>query len=228
MSLKFCTFTIKIKQSILGDIMSKATMKRSKFKTQRALGVELPGLGRPGALKNRQYGPGQHGQRRSKKSEYAIRLNEKQKVRFHYGLREEQLLRLIKRSKKEGGDNWAGYLIEQLECRLDNVVFRLGLVSSIPAAKQLISHGFVLVNGKKCDISSRILEPGDKVSLHDKAKKFTFIQASIKKPRLPLPHFLTLDQDPEILGTLVKSPLAGDVPFEFEIQYFIEFYGRVK
>ena len=118
-------------------MVSKALMGRAKFKIQRRLGVELPGLGRPGALDRRPYPPGQHGQKRKKISEYTIRLMEKQKVLFHYGLREGQLKTLVKKSKSKASADktWVEVLVERLETRLDNLVFRLGFAPSIPTGQ---------------------------------------------------------------------------------------------
>lgn len=105
--------------------MAKIDMGRSRFKIQRRLGVELPGLGKAGALERKPYGPGQHGMQRKKLSDYTVRLVEKQKVMFNYGLRESQLRNYVKKSKKVKTQSWVDTMIVTLESRLDNVVFRL-------------------------------------------------------------------------------------------------------
>ena len=128
--------------------MAKATMGRARFKIQRRFGVELPGLGKSGALDRRPYPPGQHGMKRKKLSDYTIRLMEKQKIMFHYGLREGQLTNYVRKCKKDKSRAWVDTLIITLESRLDNVIFRLGLAPSIPAARQMVGHGHVFVNGK--------------------------------------------------------------------------------
>jgi len=140
--------------------MSKATRKRSAFKTQRRLGIELPGLGRPGALAKRPYPPGMHGQGRQRKSEYGTRLAEKQKLVYHYGMGESQLRRFVKHAKKGSSRNWVETFLGSLESRLDNIVFRLGFTRSIPAARQMVVHGHVFVNGKKARTPSMILSVG--------------------------------------------------------------------
>ena len=147
--------------------MAKTKRLKSSFKIQRRLMCELPGLGKPGAMDRRPYPPGQHGNTRRKFSDHSLQLIEKQKVLFHYGLREKQLRHFIKRAKKGSGSNWTQKTISLLESRLDNVLFRASFASSIAAAKQLCSHRKVLVNGKIVDIRSAILKPGDVVSLKD-------------------------------------------------------------
>ena len=124
-------------------------VRRHSFKTQRRLGLELPGLGKSGALSRRPYPPGESGNKRKKYSDYALRLEEKQKLRLNYILTERQLRRFIRDSKTGQPANWVNSLAGRLERRLDNVVFRLGFAPSIPAARQLVSHGHILVDGKK-------------------------------------------------------------------------------
>src|SRR5882672_1334376 len=122
--------------------MSKNVVSRTpRFKRQRRLGVELPGLGKSGALDRRPYPPGQHGNQKRKLSEYALRLEEKQKLIFHYGLREEQLRRFVRDSKRGKSTDWVDTLIGRLERRLDNLIFRLGFAPSIRSARQMILHG---------------------------------------------------------------------------------------
>ena len=107
--------------------MAKSRLgKIARYKIQRRLGSELPGLGKPGALERRPYPPGENGNKRKKYSDFALRLEEKQKLRAHYGLREEQLRRFIRNSKQGSTSNWVRKLVGLLECRLDNLVFRLG------------------------------------------------------------------------------------------------------
>lgn len=211
--------------------MSKALMGKSRFKIQRRLGVELPGLGKPGALDRRPYPPGQHGQRRKKISEYTIRLMEKQKVLLHYGLREGQLRTLVKKSKRKASADktWVEVLVERLERRLDNVIFRLGFAPSIPAARQMVRHGHVLVNGKRVSIPSAEVAEGAEVTLKEKAyQSVNYLQAKAT-PRLQLPAFLNKEEKSgKEVGKLASLPVLGDVPFAFEQQYLIEFYYKIK
>ena len=169
--------------------MSKITMgKRSSFKIQRRLGVELPGLGKAGALERRPYGPGMHGMKRKKLSDYTIRLMEKQKVRFHYGIREGQLRNLVIKCKKDRSRSWVDSLIINLESRIDNIVFRANWAPSIAAARQMVSHGHIAINGIKTDVASATVNPGDVIAIHDKgAKSANYLQAKAR-PRLFEPN----------------------------------------
>lgn len=211
--------------------MSKATMgRRSRFKIQRRLNVELPGLGKAGALEKRNYGPGQHGQRmRRKVSEYGIRLREKQKVLFHYALREAQMRKWVKHAKKISHEReWVDMLASMLERRLDNTVFRLGFAPSIASARQLVSHRHVFVNGERVDVASYILKKGDRISLSKKGyNSSSFLQAR-SNPRLDMPDFLgKVIESGNPVGILNEEPGVDNVPFEFEKRYFIEHYGRL-
>lgn len=187
--------------------------------------VELPGLGKPGATERRPYPPGQHGQRRRKFSEFSLRLMEKQKMIFHYGLREEQLRRFIRKAKSKSSSNWVDTLIGLLESRVDNVVFRLGFAPSIPAARQMVVHGKVLVNGKKLTIPSAVLSPGDKVSLTDKAySSISYLYAS-QAPRLLLADFLGKEPgNSGEVGVLKFRPNGDAIPFPFQSSLIAEMY----
>ena len=211
--------------------MAKSTTGRARFKMQRALGLELPGLGKPGALERRPYGPGVHGNRRKKISDYAIRLKEKQKILYHYGLREKQLVKYVRTAKCDNsGRPWMDVMLCTLESRLSNVIFRLNWAPSIPAAAQMISHGQVLVNGKKNDRSSFILKPGDVVSLSPKGYKnqlFKFAQESPRMHAAPA-NYNVETKGEEKIATMAQPPLSEDVPFDFESQLVIEYYWKVK
>jgi len=202
--------------------------ERSKWKIQRALGLELPGLGKAGALEKRNYPPGQHGQgRKAKPTPFAIQLKEKQKLIFHYGLREEQLRRFVREAKRIQHSNWIEALIGLLERRLDNIVFRLGFAQSIAAARQLVSHGHILVNGRKQTIGSMVLRPGEVVWLTDKANQLEGTLQSRQAPRLPMPSFLQW-QNPGTTdrGILLMIPNAAHIPFEFNAPQVAEFYAK--
>lgn len=207
-------------------------MKKRRFKIQRRLKTVLPGFGdkkAKGPLEKRPNPPGQHGtQRQQKLSEYGIRLREKQKIRFHYGVTEKQLLVMIKKSKKRGGD-WFRNFVRLIESRLDNTVFRLGFFPTMASARQMVNHGHVLVNGKKIDIPSYILKIGDVITLKEKTYENILFQKTSETPTLPLPEFLSLEEkDKKLVGKVVNEAQDGDVPFEFISQYFIEYYGKVK
>lgn len=200
--------------------------RRKKFKIQRRLLCELPGLGKSGAMERRPYPPGQHGNRRRKFSDFALQLMEKQKVLFHYGLREKQLRHFIGRAKKGAGSDWTSKTIELLELRLDNILFRGMFASSIPAARQLCSHGKVFVNGKKVDIKSAVLKIGDRVQLSQKTyENQVYLHAQAVR-RLELAPYLKIEEfegSPSIVIT--DKPQIDAIPFPFERNLFTEYYS---
>lgn len=209
--------------------MAKTGGKVARFKIQRRFGTELPGLGKPGALERRPYPPGENGNKRRKYSDYALRLEEKQKIRLHYGLKEEQLRRFIRDAKKGTASNWTGQLIGRLERRLDNVVFRLGFAPSIRAARQLVSHGHIRVNGNKVNIASYVLAQNDKVSITEKAKTNQSVMQAAQAPRLELPDFLRKEQDAgNDVGVVQAIPGMEHVPFSFDAGLFTEYYAARK
>ena len=165
--------------------MAKPTTGVSRYKVQRALGVELPGLGKAGALERRPFGPGVHGNKSKKVSDCAVRLKEKQKLRYHYGIREKQLIRYVKAAKKDKSRAWMETLVQTLEQRLNNVIFRLNWAPSINAAGQMVVHGQVKVNGKKVTRSSFIVKKGDVIELSDKGYNNQLYKQSVESPRLP-------------------------------------------
>lgn len=199
--------------------------KVARYKIQRRLGTELPGLGKAGALERRPYPPGENGNKRKKYSDFALRLEEKQKLRFHYGLKEEQLRRFIRDSKRGAGSNWVSKLVGRLETRLDNVVFRLGLAPSIRSARQLISHGHILVDDKKMDISSYVIPTGSTVKVAEKAKENQIVLQAQQSPRLDVPEFL---QKNDLGGTLQAVPGVEAIPFSFDAGLFTEYYAARK
>lgn len=200
--------------------------KTPRYKRQRRLLTELPGMGKAGALERRPYPPGQHGLQRRKYSEFALQLEEKQKLRFHYGLREEQFRRMINKAKRSKATNWVEALVNILEKRLDNVVFRLGFAPSIPAAKQMISHGKVLVNGKKVNIASQIVSVGEKITLKPEAYENQIYLQAKQSPRLPLPTFMSKEEvSGKEEGRLTDEPNLEAVPFAFEPGLVIGYYS---
>ena len=209
--------------------MAKILGKVPRFKRQRRLGTELPGLGKAGALDRRPYPPGQHGNQRRKLSEYALRLEEKQKIIFHYGIREEQLRRFVRDSKRGKATDWVDTLIGKLESRLDNVVFRLGFASSIRAARQMVRHGHVLVDGKKLSIGSAVLKPGSKITLTPEAYKGTLYLQAKGAPRLEMPDYLGKEANGDTeIGTLREVPHTASIPFQFEPGLLAEYYAARK
>lgn len=209
--------------------MNKLGNHRKKWKMQRALGLELPGLGRPGALDKRNYPPGQHGPtlKRKKPMGYALQLREKQKLLFHYGLREEQLRRFVRAAQRKQASDWMETLIGMLERRLDNIVFRLGFARSIAGARQLVSHGHVLVDGRRQTISSMILMVGARVTLSERANQLETTKYARSSPRLGLPSFLMLElSDVKDEGVVTSTPASEHIPFEFNKSLVAEYYAK--
>lgn len=204
----------------------KRAGKIARFRVQRRLGVELPGLGKAGALERRPYPPGQNGNKRRKFSDYALRLEEKQKIRRHYELREEQLRRFIRHAKSGKGTNWTAKLMGLLERRLDNVVFRLGFAPSIRAARQMASHGHVRVNGKKVDLGSYVLKIGDQITLSDKGFQNQIYLRAKQSPRLDVADYLRKEeQNGKEVGVVQNNPGTEHVPFNFDAGLFTEYYA---
>lgn len=201
---------------------------RTKFKMQRALVLELPGLGKLGALATRSYPPGQHGQTKNKKlSEFASQLREKQKLLFHYGLREEQLRRFVRDARTLQQSNWIESLIGLLERRLDNVVFRLGFARSMASARQLVNHGHVMVNGRILTIGSAVLCVGDFVKLTAFASDMQATLESRQAPRLALPSYLQFATDGATdHGVLRMLPSSQHVPFKFDPRPVAGYYAK--
>lgn len=201
-----------------------ARYKGPRVKKMRALGTDLPGLSRK-TIDRRPYPPGQHGKvGRRKQTEYGRRLNEKQKLRYNYGVSEKQLRRLFKEaksSKKATGDK----LLELLEIRLDNAVFRAGFAPTIPAARQLVSHGHITVNGKRVNIASFRVKLNDEISLREKSKKLTCVTESLEAPALLRPSWLEFDEK-EQTARILDMPGLDAVPFAIDVQLVIEYYSR--
>jgi small subunit ribosomal protein S4 len=194
-----------------------------KVRVMRALGTELPGLSRK-KPERRPYPPGQHGQARRKVSEFGLRLLEKQKLRMNYGLSERQLLGLVVEAHASRG-NTAEHLVELLERRLDNVVFRAGFARTIPAARQLISHGHVLVGGKRVDIPSFRVKRGDVITLRASSKDNAAVVASLATPLSFPTDWLTIEAA-ERRVTVAALPDVSAIPFAINLQRVIEFYSQ--
>ncbi|RAM53028.1 30S ribosomal protein S4 [Mastigocladus laminosus UU774] len=163
-----------------------------RLRITRRLG-ELPGLTRKSA--RRSYPPGQHGQNRKKRSEYAVRLEEKQKLRFNYGLTEKQLLRYVRKARRVTGST-GQVLLQLLEMRLDNTVFRLGMAPTIPAARQLVNHGHVTINGRVVNIASYQCRPGEVIAVRNREASRKLVEANLQYPGLAnLPSHLEFDKN---------------------------------
>lgn len=203
--------------------MSRYTGPRLRI-VRRLGGAELPGLVVPRELR-RPYPPGQHGPtQRIKLSDYAIRLREKQKLRAHYGVSEKQIRRYMVKAKRAPG-NTGENLLSFLESRLDNVVFRLGFVRTVRAARQVVNHGHITVGGHRVDIPSYQVRPGDVIGVREKSKLKERIAAAIAGPViLPLPAYLERE-DGELRGTLKTKPELGDCPLQINEALVVELYA---
>lgn len=171
--------------------------------------------------------PGQHGAQRKKKSDYGAQLEEKQKLKACYGmLMEKQLIKVFKEVSRKKGQV-AQLLLERFECRLDNLVYRLGFAKSIFAAQQLVSHGHILVNGKKVDRRSFFVRPGMQVSVAEKSQKLKIVQEAMEeKEESSLPSYLSLDKK-SYSGSLLSSPEQEQVeamlPMPVNVSVICEF-----
>ena len=180
------------------------------------------------AISRRNVAPGMHGYRRSKLSEYGLRLREKQKLKRFYGVLEKQFRRyygIATRSKQSTGEE----LLSMMERRLDNVVHRLGFAQSRAAGRQLVSHGHVQVNGRTCDIPSRILKVGDTIRVRSRTNSLNMVKLSLSSPLQPMPDFLDLVENDPPEGRLSRIPSRGDVDpriAEIREQLIIEVCSR--
>lgn len=184
---------------------------------------DLPGLTRKSA--RRAYPPGQHGQARKKRSEYAVRLEEKQKLRFNYGLSEKQLLRYVRRARRATGST-GQVLLQLLEMRLDNTVFRLGMAPTIPAARQLVNHGHITVNGRVVNIASYQCRPGEVIGVRSREKSRQMVETNLQYPGLAnLPSHLELDKNK--LEGKVNSTIEREwIALQINELLVVEYYSR--
>jgi small subunit ribosomal protein S4 len=193
-----------------------------RLRIVRRLGV-LPGLSRKDP--KRAYPPGQHGQARRKRSEYAIRLEEKQKLRFNYGITERQLLRYVKRARRVTGST-GQVLLQLLEMRLDNTIFRLGMAPTIPAARQAVNHGHITVNGRVVDIASYNCRSGDLIGVRNREASREMIKANLQNPGLAnVPSHLSFDKE-KLEGTVSGTIEREWVALQINELLVVEYYSR--
>lgn len=202
--------------------MSRYTGPR--LKKMRALGLDLPGLSRK-SIERRPYPPGQHGPKaRRKLSDFGKQLMEKQKLRLNYGLGERQMRRYMieaRRSKTASGDK----LVELLERRLDNVVFRSGFAPTIPAARQLVAHGHLVVNGRRIDVPSYQVKIGDTVALHEKSRDLKVVGESLEAQGIARPEWLDVSREQKA-AKIRDLPTRESVPFQVDLQQVVEYYAK--
>jgi small subunit ribosomal protein S4 len=211
---------MQIKHLKENDFMSRYT--GSIWKKSRRLGISLTGTGKE--LDKRPYAPGQHGPNsRRKISEYGLQMQEKQKLRFMYGLNERQYKNLFVKAGKMKGIHGENFMI-LLESRLDNLVYRLGFARTRRQARQLVNHGHVLVDGKRVDIPSYSVEPGQVIGLRERSQKLDIIKESIEANSF-VPEYTTFDAE-KFEGTYTRYPERSELPAEINEQLIVEFYSR--
>ena len=208
--------------------MAKSDHKRhaAKHKIDRRLGVNL--WGRPKSPVNaREYGLGQHGQRRKKPTDFGVQLMAKQKLKGYYGnMGEKQFKKYYSEAVRRKGDTGQN-LVGILECRLDSVLYRAKLVPTVFSARQTINHGHVLLNGKRCNIASVMLKPGDEITLKEKAKTIPAVLDAIASVERDVPEYVEVDHS-KFRAKFVRVPLLDEVPYpvQMEPNLVVEYYSR--
>jgi len=188
----------------------------------RRLG-DLPGLSRKTSKK--QTRPGEHGEKNRKPSEYAVRLEEKQKLRFNYGINEKQLFKYVKIAKKAQGST-GQVLLQLLEMRLDNTIFRLGMAPTIPAARQIVNHGHISVNNKILSISSYQCKPGDIITVKNQVSSRNLVEKYLSFPGLAnIPSHLELDTS-DLTGKVNGIIEREWVALQLNELLIVEYYSR--
>jgi small subunit ribosomal protein S4 len=196
-----------------------------KSKISRRFGIALFGPSK--ALERKNYPPGVHGPKgsRRKQSEYAIALAEKQKLRFQYGLMERQFRRYFEIALHKRGIT-GETLLQMLETRLDNIVYRFGFANSRSSARQLVSHGHVTVNFRKVNVASYNLKPGDVVSIKEKPGSRRLVTRNLELTQIqPIPDWLVVDKG-QFQGKVVRIPLREEIASVVNEQLVVEFYSR--
>ena len=200
--------------------------EQSKYKVNRRLGVIL--WGRPKSPYNkREYGPGQHGQRRKKPSDYGLQLAAKQKLKGYYGnITERQFRRYYLEAIRRRGDT-GEHLVQLLERRLDAVIYRMKFVPTVFAARQFVSHGHVRVNGRRVTIASYQVKDNDIVEVKEKSRELPLVLESIVSGERDVPDYIEVDFK-KMLGKFVRGPKLADVPYpvQMEPNLVVEFYSR--
>jgi small subunit ribosomal protein S4 len=196
-----------------------------KDKISRRFGIPL--FGATKALEHKNYPPGMHGPKgsRRKQTDYSIALAEKQKLRYQYGLLERQFRRYFKTALTRRGVT-GETLLQLLESRLDNIVFRFGFANSRSAARQMVNHGHVQVNGRKVDISSYNVKPGDTVTVKDKPGSRSLAARNLELTQIsPVPDWLTLNKE-QFSGVVARIPSRDEIAPIVNEQLIVELYSR--
>jgi len=204
-----------------------ARYRGPRLKICRALGVDLPGLTTKIRKEHRQHPPGVHGAgRRGKPSDYKIRLQEMQKLRFHFGVGEKQFRKYMSEAARRKGPTGEN-LITLLERRLDNVIWRLGFAPTIPAARQMVVHGHITLNGHKVDRPSYQIKDGMTIQIREKSLQTDFIRSRLEEAthRNP-PEYMERDLE-TASGKMTQRPTRNDLPFDVDLQQVVEYYSQM-
>ena len=193
----------------------------STYRKSRRLGFSVLENGKE--LARRPYAPGQHGSDRKKVSDYGVQLQEKQKVRFMYGLNEKQFRKIFDEAGKMKGVHGENFL-RLLESRLDNLVYRIGFSTTRKGARQLVNHGHITVNGKKVDIPSYRVKPGDVISVKDSDKELAIIKSSLEATHSRI-EYITYD-DKKMVATYVRYPERSELNADINESLIVEVYNR--
>lgn len=199
-------------------------------KLERRFGVSLAMKGErrlagKSALDKRPFAPGQHGQRRTKISEYGLQLREKQKAKFMYGLSEKQMRKLFTEAKRRPG-NTGTNLIVLIEQRLDNVVYRMGFASTRANARQLVNHGHILVDGKRVDIASYNVKPGQKIEVKESTKQNVQVKRALELTnQTGIASWVDIDAD-KVFGIFTRNPEREEVVIPVEERLIVELYSK--
>ncbi|MGL4335581.1 MAG: 30S ribosomal protein S4 [Turicibacter sp.] len=191
------------------------------WKISRRLGYSILENGKE--LQKRPYAPGQHGQSRKKISEYGLQLQEKQKLRHAYGITERQFRRIYDNAGKMNGKHGENFLY-LLESRLDNLVYRLGLANTRRQARQLVNHGHITVDGKRVDIPSYTVKPGQTIGVREKSANLTIVKAALEGT-ITRADFVSFDEN-TMTGTFVRLPERGEVFQDIHENLIVEYYSR--
>lgn len=192
------------------------------YKKSRRVGISTLETGKE--LVKRPYGPGQHGNaRKSKLSNYGVQLVEKQKIRFTYGISEKQLKKTFEKAGKLKGIHGEN-MLKLLESRLDNIVYRMGIASTRRAARQFVNHGHVAVNGKKVDIPSYQVKPGDVVSVRENSKEHKGMKQALEAINRNV-EYVSFDKN-KLEGTYIRYPERSELSNEINESLVVEFYNK--
>lgn len=192
------------------------------WKLSRRLGISLTETGKEIAKRN--YPPGQHGNQRQKISEYGSQLQEKQKLRFMYGLNERQFATLYKRAGKMEGKHGENFMI-LLETRLDNLVYRLGYANTRRQARQLVNHGHITVDGKRVDIPSYLVSPEQVIALRERSQDLALIKENLESTISRL-EFLSFDENSKE-GKMTRLPERAELNAEIDESLVVEYYNKL-